>query len=152
MSHAWHHAESSARRWGGCPADYLSLHTWFDETKSHVGSFAHRALRHHTLGIFELERVFGVTMLNSDGRTIPVRVIGEQHCREDHGGVIPTPVDWLRALRPQGWMSIGRLENEGEPVTDLSAERWRAEVARGRTTLGLKEWQSVEAGTIASAA
>ena len=72
MSHPWHHAESSARKFGGRPEDYLPIHAWFDESKSHFAFFTHRALRHHAFGIFEAERVFGVTITNSAGRVVPV--------------------------------------------------------------------------------
>lgn len=105
MAHPYHHAQSSARRFGGVPADYEAIHTWFDATKELVPDFRHRALRHHTHGIFEAERVFGTTITNSDGRQIPVRFIGEQHVREDCAGLIPTPADWLRTIRHEPWMT-----------------------------------------------
>ena len=62
MAHPWHHAVSSARKHGGVPEDYLAIHEWFDASKAHHGDFRHRALRHHTLGVFECEREFGVTL------------------------------------------------------------------------------------------
>jgi hypothetical protein len=49
MAHSWHHAESSARKFGGDAQDYIAVHTWFDATKSHLALPRHRALRHHTL-------------------------------------------------------------------------------------------------------
>lgn len=30
MGHCYHHALSSARKWGGTAEDYLPLHQWFD--------------------------------------------------------------------------------------------------------------------------
>jgi uncharacterized protein DUF6915 len=30
MAHPYHHALSSAKKWGGEVSDYLPLHTWFD--------------------------------------------------------------------------------------------------------------------------
>jgi len=33
MAHSYHHAVSSARKWGGTPDDYIALHTWFDSSK-----------------------------------------------------------------------------------------------------------------------
>lgn len=102
----YHHAVSSARIYGGTPEDYQTIHDWFDASKEHLADFRHRALRHHTQGIFEAERVFGHTITNSDGRPIPVRWIGEQHVREDLGR-IPSAADWLRAIAPQGWMTRG---------------------------------------------
>lgn len=104
MAHPYHHAVSSARRFGGKPGDYQAIHDWFDCTKELVPDFRHRALRHHTHGIFEAERVFGTTITNSDGKQIPVRFIGEQHVREDCKGLIPTPYDWLKSIQMEPWM------------------------------------------------
>ncbi len=107
MTHPLHHAESSARKFGGVAADYQAIHDWFDATKECFADFRHRALRHHAQGIFEAERVFGTNITNSDGREVPVRYIGEQHVREDCGGIIPTVSDWFRNIRPETWMSRG---------------------------------------------
>lgn len=104
--HPLHHAESSARKFGGRAADYLRLHEWMDATKETLCDFRHRALRHHSQGIFELERTFGASIVNSDGKQVPVRYIGEQHVREDMG-FIPTVADWFRNIRRENWMSRG---------------------------------------------
>jgi hypothetical protein len=85
MAHCYHHALSSAKIWGGTPDEYLPLHQWFDESKMLVADFRHRALRHHAEGIFMLERFFGPTLTISTGRVVPVRLIGEQHVRQDLG-------------------------------------------------------------------
>lgn len=103
--HPIHHAESSAKKWGGTAEEYLLIHEWFDETKALVADFRHRALRHHAEGIFMCERIFGPTLTLSTGRQIPVRWIGEQHMKEDFAGRIPSAVDWLRAIKPEPWMS-----------------------------------------------
>lgn len=145
MAHPWHHAESSTRKYGGRPEDYIDIHAWFDASKAHMANFRHRALRHHAAGIFEAERVFGVTVLNSDGRAIPVRFIGEQHVREDCGGRIPSLQDWVRGIPAKSWMSVGDLRDDA-PGTDVldtppeSLEAWRDAVARGETTLGHADW------------
>lgn len=107
MSHLRYHAESSARRFGGKPEDYYELHSFFDETKELFGDFRHRALRHHAHGIYELERKFGVTITNSAGREVPVRLVGEQHVREDCGNRIPSVQDWLCRIMPEKWMNAG---------------------------------------------
>lgn len=110
MAHCYFHALASARSWGGKPEDYQPLHDWFDQSKAHIADFRHCALRHHSEGIFMLETVFGTTITNSDGRVVPVRLIGEQHVRDDLGG-IPSFADWARAIRPEPWMGRGqRLE------------------------------------------
>lgn len=105
MAHAYHHAQSSAKHFGGKPEDYQAIHNWFDCTKAYEPTFRHRALRHHTLGIFEAEKVFGVTITNSDGKEVPVRIIGEQHVREDFSGFIPTVHDWLKGIPTEPWMN-----------------------------------------------
>lgn len=99
----YHHALSSAKKWGGDAADYLAVHDWFDETKGHYADLRHRAARHHSEGIHLCEAVFGATITTSAGRTIPVRWIGEQHVNEDCG-FIPSLKDWLQHIQVQPWM------------------------------------------------
>jgi hypothetical protein len=127
MAHPYHHAISSARKWGGVPEDYQAIHDFFDGSKEHMADFRHRALRHHTEGIFMAERIFGVTIVNSTGRVVPVRYIGEQHVKEDLGR-IPTVADWLSNIKTEGWM-LGRgknlekeLEDGNLQVQDVGAE------------------------------
>jgi hypothetical protein len=60
-------------------------------------------------GIFLAEKLFGVTIVNSDGEQILVRYVGEQHVREDLGR-IPTAQDWLLQIKPQRWMHGQRLD------------------------------------------
>ena len=103
MAHPIHHAESSARKFGGEPREYLALHEWLDASKSHLADFRHRALRHHSEGIFALEQLFGTTLTLSTGRLLPVRFVGEQHVLEDLGR-IPTVADWLGKIQPESWM------------------------------------------------
>ena len=91
MAHPFKHAESSSRKFGGKAEDYLAIHNWFDESKSFFTDFRHRALRHHAEGIFLAERIFGVTIVNSDGERVPVRYVGEQHVKEDLGRIPHRP-------------------------------------------------------------
>lgn len=108
MAHPWHHAVRSAKLFGGRPEDYLPVHNWFDESKAFVPDLRHRALRHHSEGIFLCERLLGVTIRNADGREVPVRSIGEQHVKDDLGW-IPTAKDWLMHLRLEPWMTRTRV-------------------------------------------
>lgn len=140
MSHPYHHAESSARKYGGVPEDYLDIHIWFDVSKAHMANYRHRALRHHALGIFEAEATFGVTITNSNGRKIPTRFIGEQHIREDCGGRIPSVQDWLRGIPGKSWMSVGDLRDDCSDHGVESLEAWRYAVSEGETTLGHADW------------
>ncbi len=103
MSHPYHHALSSVKKWGGNVADYLPIHNWFDGSKEFFADFRHRALRHHAEGIFECERKFGTTITVGLVREVPVRWIAEQHVKEDLGR-IPTLADWLRCIKPEPWM------------------------------------------------
>ena len=78
-----------------------------------MADFRHRALRHHSEGIFMAERIFGKTITNSSGRVVPVRYIGEQHVEEDLGR-IPTVADWLQNIRTSSWMYGSRRKLEKE--------------------------------------
>ena len=113
MAHPYHHALSSVKKWGGCVEDYLKIHDWFDESKSHMADFRHRALRHHSEGIFMAEQIFGHTITNSDGREVMVRYIGEQHVQEDLGR-IPSINDWFRQIKVESWMCGSRKSLEKE--------------------------------------
>lgn len=108
MAHAYHHAVSSARKFGGVAADYQIIHDWMDGSKVILADFRHRALRHHSEGCFAAEALFGVTITNSDGKPIPVRLIAEQHILEDLGR-IPSFADWVRCIRPEPWMARGGM-------------------------------------------
>ncbi len=107
MAHPLIHAKSSAKRFGGKPGDYLHIHEWFDETKQWLGHSNHRLWRHHSEGIFEAERLFGKSFVNSDGKTVYTRYVGEQHVREDCNNYIPSAKEWIIHItnksRPE-WM------------------------------------------------
>jgi len=103
MAHPYQHAVRSVRLFGGVPEDYQAVHDWFDESKAHFADIRHRALRHHSEGIFLCEAIFGTTLTNSDGRAVPVRTVGEQHVKDDLGW-IPSVKDWLQHIEPQAWM------------------------------------------------
>jgi hypothetical protein len=87
--------------------------------------FRHRALRHHAQGVFECERVFGTAILNSDGKPVPTRLLGEQHVSEDLGR-IPTLADWLRAIKGEKWMLARSATPAVDRVTDEPVDRREA--------------------------
>jgi hypothetical protein len=121
MAHPYHHALSSARKWGGVADDYQHVHDWFDASKAHFADFRHRAARHHSEGIFMAEIIFGGTLTNSAGRIVPIRIIGEQHVLEDLGR-IPTLADWLRCIHPEPWMGrTMKLPTSNEPAFTTQA-------------------------------
>lgn len=99
MAHPVEHSKSSVKKWGGKIEDYLHIHKWFDESKGWLGTSLHRIFRHHSEGIFECERVFGESFINSDGKEIFTRYVGEQHVREDCNNYIPTAKEWVDALQ-----------------------------------------------------
>ena len=86
-----------------------------DASKEILADPRHRALRHHAQGIFELERQFGIAITNSEGREVPVRLIGEQHVIEDLGH-IPSFADWARLIAPAAWVTRGNPK--GSPGLD----------------------------------
>jgi hypothetical protein len=113
MAKPWIHAESSAKKFGGSPEDYIEIHNLLDSSKGTVADSRHRALTHTAWFLSEiLERIFGVTITNSEGRKISVRDVGEQHVLEDFGGrFIPSAQDYLAEMSFQTWM----LSGKGEP-------------------------------------
>lgn len=110
MAKPWIHAESSAKKFGGKPEDYIEIHNLMDSSKAVVADNRHRALTHNAWFVGTiLEKVFGVTITNSDGRVISVRDIGEQHVLEDFSGrFIPAASDYLSRIEPAEWMNSGR--------------------------------------------
>jgi len=117
MTHVLYHAQSAARVFGGTPDPYIPLHAWMDETKEHFCDYRHRAIRHHSQGIFLGEKVFGTSITNSEGKEVLVRLVFEQHIVEDCN-FVPTLADWLSCIHPEPWMAratptrLGRQHRE----------------------------------------
>ena len=118
MSNSWYHAQSAARHWGGAAEDYLPIEEFIDGSKQSFGDVRHRALYHHTQGVWLCQQVFGktITVQRRHGEIqVPVREIAERHIVEDLG-YIPSPGDWLKNMNIQGWMGgkqhrfVGREE------------------------------------------
>lgn len=121
MAHPFHHALSSARKYGGVWQDYIAIHDWFDETKKIIPDVRHRALRHHAEGIFLCEQIFGKTFIRqSDGKEIPTRWIGEQHVFEDFG-FIPTVEQFFKHMEIAPWMARGAARLAEELERDAAA-------------------------------
>jgi hypothetical protein len=121
MAHPFRHAESSARKFGGKAEYYLPIHNWFGESKA---SFPTSAIELCVITprVFFSQRNFGVTVVNSDRKEIPVRYVGEQHVREDLGR-IPAAQDWLLQIKPQRWMYGQRLDDENRPMKEVTHDR-----------------------------
>lgn len=63
----------------------------------------HRAILHNSFGIYLCEQQFGTNIINSDGKTVSVRDIGEQHVIDDMGR-IPTLQDYLQDMPFFPWL------------------------------------------------
>lgn len=117
----YHHSLTSVKLWGGEVDDYQPLHDWMDDTKAHFADARHRALKHHSLGIFQGEEKFGKTITVTGGKKVPVRMILEQHVKEDCGGRIPTVKDWFENMTMKVWMNRGYTVEKQEQ--DLSSTK-----------------------------
>ena len=93
----FYHCHSSVAKWGGKPEDYQAIHDFIDSSKAAMPDVRHRAVYHHALGIFLVEKIFGPAIVNSSGRGVPVREVAERHIIEDLG-FIPTVEDWLKCM------------------------------------------------------
>jgi hypothetical protein len=109
MAKPWIHAVSSAKKFGGKPEDYLEIHNLMDSSKAAFPDNRHRALTHNAWFVGHiLEKIFGTTFENSDGKVVSVRDIGEQHVLEDYGNkFIPSAQDFLQEIEWKDWMNNG---------------------------------------------
>ncbi len=133
MGKPYMHAEVSAKRFGGKSEDYLAIHELMDSSKLAIADNRHRALTHNTWFIeMILKRVFGASIKNSDGKTVSVQDIGEQHCLDDFTHrFIPTAQDYLQEMNVMSWMS----NRDGDVPS--SAKKFKhppVEVQSGRIT------------------
>lgn len=119
MAKPYIHAVSSARRFGGLPEDYLDIHDFLDSSKAVFPDNRHRALTHNAWFLsVVLERVYGPTLTNSDGRVVSVRDVAERHVLEDFGGrFIPSAQDYLQGLPLEPWM-----DGDGSPPSHARAD------------------------------
>jgi hypothetical protein len=115
------HARNSIKHFGGCAEDYIHIHNWMDSTKAASANFYHRAILHNSFGCFLAEQVFGLTITNSDGKSISVRDIVEMHIKEDCAGRIPSLDDWFKDLQPKPWM-LGRGQRAWAESHNLEAD------------------------------
>lgn len=94
------HAKGTVGRHGGAWQDYIEIHNLIDSSKATFATTAHRALLHNELGLTLAVRIFGETIVNSDGATLSVAQIVQEHLEEDVG-VVPTLDSWLAGLPEQ---------------------------------------------------
>lgn len=99
----WHSARD-VTEWGGMPEDYVHVHKFMERSRRHVPDSRHRALFHNSFGISVIEGILGSSLLNSDGRLVPVREILEGHVLADLG-VVPSLDEAFHGMRVMPWMS-----------------------------------------------
>jgi hypothetical protein len=110
MSKPIYHAISAAKKWGGKPEDYIDIHNFMDSSKGALPDNRHRALTHNSWFIsVVIEKVFGVSFVNSEGKVISTRDVAELHVLQDYNmKYIPTAQDFLQNMAWQEWMDNGK--------------------------------------------
>lgn len=101
---AFLHSRIHAKKYGGVPDDYLDIDMFIDSSKTALADVRHRALLHSAFGCYVVERVFGVTRTNSDGKVYSPREVAEDHIQQDLG-FIPSAEHYLGNMKIQDWMS-----------------------------------------------
>ncbi|MGA7522192.1 MAG: hypothetical protein WBW84_06900 [Acidobacteriaceae bacterium] len=110
MGNVQFHSESSARRFGGAPEDYVAIHKFLDQSKLYIADWRHRALLHNTFGVALAEQFFGdVYRRPSDGQSVATRTVAEVHILEDMQAIL-TPGEFLREMPIRRWMNGLTLE------------------------------------------
>ncbi|MDE3194897.1 MAG: hypothetical protein KGN84_01020 [Acidobacteriota bacterium] len=110
MGNVQFHSESSARRFGGTPEDYVAIHKFLDQSKLYIADWRHRALLHNTFGVALAEQFFGdLYKRPSDGESVATRTVAEVHILEDMQAIL-TPAEFLREMPIRRWMNGLTLE------------------------------------------
>ncbi|MBK8723539.1 MAG: hypothetical protein IPL95_15140 [Saprospiraceae bacterium] len=119
MAKPFIHAKSSVKKFGGNINDYLEIHNLLDSSKSVIADNRHRSLTHNSWFVSTIiERIFGTTIFNSEGKEVSTREIAEQHILEDFGGFIPSGQDFLQELEYKEWMN-----GNGYPASRIKIEK-----------------------------
>jgi hypothetical protein len=101
------HSKNSVKNFGGVVEDYQEIHDFIDSSKACVPDMRHRAILHSAFGIYIVEKVFGILIVNADGVKVSTRDVAENHVLEDLGK-IPTMQDYLNHMELAEWMG-GRV-------------------------------------------
>jgi hypothetical protein len=110
MGNVQFHSESSARRFGGTPEDYVAIHKFLDQSKLYIADWRHMALLHNTFGVSLAEQLFGdLYRRPSDGQSVATRTVAEVHILEDMQAIL-TPAEFLREMPIRRWMNGLTLE------------------------------------------
>jgi hypothetical protein len=98
------HGRIHAKKYGGKSEDYADIDDFIDSSKCAVPDVRHRAILHSAFGCFIVERMFGRTRFNSDGKEYSPRDVAEDHILQDLG-FLPTMEQYLNNMTIQPWMS-----------------------------------------------
>lgn len=60
MSKSDIHANQSVKKFGGSFSDYIEIHEMIDSSKAFWGDNRHRAIFHHSAGIYYIQKMFGI--------------------------------------------------------------------------------------------
>jgi hypothetical protein len=92
------HARVHAKSYKGNPGDYIDIDNFIDSSKQAVADVRHRTILHSAFGCFLVEQVFGITRVNSDGKTYSPRDIAEDHIQQDIS-IIPSVDKYLNNIK-----------------------------------------------------
>lgn len=115
------HSKIHVKKYGGKPEDYADIDDFIDSTKAAVPDVRHRAILHSAFGCFMVEKVFGRTRCNSDGKEYSPRDVAEDHIQQDLG-FIPTMEMYLNNMAIQPWMSGTEKKNAGSKRKHIKLE------------------------------
>lgn len=115
------HSKIHVKKYGGKPEDYADIDDFIDSTKVSVPDVRHRAILHSAFGCFLVEKIFGRTRHNSDGKEYSPRDIAEDHIQQDLG-FIPTMEHYLNNMLIQPWMSGTEKKNAGSKSKFIKLE------------------------------
>jgi hypothetical protein len=118
---AFLHGKIHAKKYGGVPDDYADIDDFIDSTKQAVADVRHRAILHSAFGCFVVEKMFGRTRVNSDGREYSPRDVAEDHILQDLG-FIPSMEQYLNNMTIQPWMSGTEKKNARSPSKFIKLE------------------------------
>lgn len=115
------HGRIHAKKYGGRPEDYADIDDFIDSSKTAVADVRHRAILHSAFGCFLVEKMFGRTRFNSDGKEYSPRDIAEDHILQDLG-FVPTMEQYLNNMTIQPWMSGTEKKNARNPSKFIKLE------------------------------
>lgn len=114
------HSKASVHKYGGIEKDYQEIHDFIDSSKCAHPDIRHRALLHSSFGIYIVEKVFGIVIINSSNKEVSVRDIAEDHIIQDLG-FIPSVEKYLNNMTIQPWMS-GTFKSKHFRPTSIKLE------------------------------